>query len=211
MDGDPDRVAQASEAPEVDVLEGDVVYPIGFALGLGVLALRLGPWRTLVALVALAHLTILASVALFPIPLDAQLLAEGRAAAAEPYSAYSLNLVPFRTIGPWLTGGANAMAISIAPLNLFVLTPAGIYLPLLFRRLRGGWAFAPVALVGGASIELAQLGVSLALGFRYRSIDVDDVILNTIGLLIGYAAARAGLAGWDALTKTERMGALVRR
>ena len=45
-----------------------------------------------------------------------------------------------------------------------------------------------VVLVGlglSAAIELGQLAISLHLGYGYRAADVDDVILNTLGTLIG--------------------------
>ena len=72
--------------------------------------------------------------------------------------------------------------------NLFVLAPAGVYLPILVPRLRSWRAFLPAALVVGGSIEAAQAAISFLLGFRYRHLDVDDWILNTIGLLLGFAA-----------------------
>ena len=75
-------------------------------------------------------------------------------------------------------------------LNLFVLFPAGLYLPFLFVGLRSWSALAAVAVAGGASIELGQLALSLAVGHLSRSIDVDDVILNTAGLALGLVVAR---------------------
>ena len=55
-------------------------------------------------------------------------------------------------------------------------------------RLRSWRVFLPAALVIGGSIEAAQAAISFLLGFRYRHLDVDDWILNTIGLLLGFAA-----------------------
>ena len=99
----------------------------------------------------------------------------------------ALNLVPFRTIGSQLAAGASAAGRTEALLNLFVLAPAGVYLPMLVPRLRSWRTFLPVAIVVGGSIEAAQLAMSFVVGFRYRTIDVDDWILNTVGLLIGFA------------------------
>ncbi|MBA2380531.1 MAG: VanZ family protein [Chloroflexi bacterium] len=70
------------------------------------------------------------------------------------------------------------------------LVPAGIYLPLLFPTLRRWVALLPFAVIGGASIELVQLAISTLLGFRYRSIDVDDAILNGVGLVLGWLVVR---------------------
>ena len=127
-----------------------------------VLALRLGAWRTLVALIAVAHLVVLASVALFPLPVDPGLIAGGRAWAAGT-AGESLNLVPFATIGPALAGVGGTGARVIALANLFVLAPAGVYLPILVPRLRGWRVFLPAALVIGGSIEAAQAAISFLL------------------------------------------------
>ncbi len=174
------------------MLGGGVAYIAAVPAVIAVLALRLGTWRTLVALVAIAHLVVLASVALFPLPIDAGLLAGGRAWAART-AGESLNLVPFATIGPSLAGYGGPEARLLVLLNLFVLAPAGVYLPVLFPRLRTWRAFLPVGIVLGGSIEAAQAGISFLVGFRYRHLDVDDWILNTIGLLLGFAAWWA----WD--------------
>ena len=117
------------------MLGGGVAYIAAVPAVVAVLALRLGTWRTLVALVAVAHLVVLASVALFPLPVDAGLLAGGRAWAART-AGESLNLVPFATIGPSLAGYGGPEARLLVLLNLFVLAPAGVYLPILVPRLR---------------------------------------------------------------------------
>ncbi len=117
------------------------------------------------------------------------LLANGHAYAAST-AGEALNLVPFRTIGSQLAAGASAAGRTEALLNLFVLAPAGIYLPMLVPRLRSWRTFVPVAIVVGGSIEAAQLAMSFVVGFRYRTIDIDDWILNTVGLLIGFAVWR---------------------
>ena len=140
----------------------------------------------------MAHLVVLASVALFPLPVDPGLIAGGRAWAAGT-AGESLNLVPFATIGPALAGVGGTGARVIALANLFVLAPAGVYLPILVPRLRSWRVFLPAALVVGGSIEAAQAAISFLLGFRYRHLDVDDWILNTVGLLLGFAAL-VGLA-----------------
>ena len=157
-----------------------------------ILALRLGAIRTVIVLIALAHVTILADQALFPIPIRLDYVLAGRAAQAE-LPGSNLNLVPFATIRPALAAGAPAVARQTAFLNLFVLSPAAIYLPLLVPRLRRLRAFVPVGILIGVSVELAQLAVSLFLGFRYRAIDVDDVILNTAGVFLAYAVFLAAV------------------
>ena len=64
--------------------------------------------------------------------------------------------------------------------NLVMLLPLGIYLPLLYKRLSGFLAVTSVCMLVSVIIELLQLITS------FRSTDIDDVLLNTIGAGIGY-------------------------
>jgi glycopeptide antibiotics resistance protein len=175
------------------MLDGRWLYVAALPLLLWIVAGRRARAWTLVALLAVAHVLILANVALFPIPVDPLLIAAGRAIAAAQSGDGRLSLVPFATIGPVLGGEALPYATGIAILNVFVLAPAGVYLPLLFPSLRARRGLVVVAVAGGLSVEAGQLAVSTVLGFRYRTIDVDDVILNTIGIVAGWLALRVVL------------------
>lgn len=64
--------------------------------------------------------------------------------------------------------------------NLVMLLPLGLFIPLLFRRLRGLFRVVGICLLVSVSIELMQLITS------YRITDIDDVILNTSGSIAGY-------------------------
>lgn len=64
--------------------------------------------------------------------------------------------------------------------NLIMLLPLGIYIPLLYPQLRNFFAVLFTGLFFSLLIELFQLVT------RYRSADVDDVMLNTIGACVGY-------------------------
>lgn len=86
-----------------------------------------------------------------------------------------------------------AYATRLAILNAFVLAPAGVYLPLLFRSLRAWRGLILLAVAGGVSVEAGQLAISTVLGFHYRTIDIDDVILNAIGIVVGWAVLRVVL------------------
>ena len=64
--------------------------------------------------------------------------------------------------------------------NAAMFVPSGIVLPIVYKRLN---TFRKVLLVGvGISlcIEISQLP------FSVRATDVDDLILNTIGVIVGY-------------------------
>jgi glycopeptide antibiotics resistance protein len=83
-----------------------------------------------------------------------------------------VNLEPFKTMGIYQTLGKQILG------NFVMLLPLGIYLPLIYKRLRKANNFFVVLLICfivSVGIELLQLATS------YRSTDVDDVILNTLG------------------------------
>jgi len=83
-----------------------------------------------------------------------------------------VNLEPFKTIDIYQTFGKQVLG------NFVMLLPLGIYLPLLYTRLRKAYSFFAVLLICflvSVCIELLQLATS------YRSTDIDDVILNTLG------------------------------
>ncbi len=95
-------------------------------------------------------------------------------------------LVPFRTMFAYIRVNEYASgwdSVSLVNLlgNVFVFSPIGIFIPLLWKRLR---SFAKIALIGlgfTCFIETFQY-------FIGRSTDIDDIILNTVGVLIGYIA-----------------------
>jgi glycopeptide antibiotics resistance protein len=67
--------------------------------------------------------------------------------------------------------------------NAIMLFPLGIFLPLLYKRLRKFSSFLIVlfiSLIVSISIEILQLATN------YRSTDIDDVILNTAGACAGF-------------------------
>ena len=88
-----------------------------------------------------------------------------------------VNLEPFKTIDIYQTLGKQILG------NFVMLLPLGIYLPLLYTRLRKAYSFFAVLLICflvSVCIELLQLATS------YRSTDIDDVILNTLGGGVGF-------------------------
>lgn len=68
-------------------------------------------------------------------------------------------------------------------LNVIMLMPFGFLVPTLFRDKRKLWKTALAGALFSVLIECSQL-------LNYRSTDVDDVILNTLGAAIGYGIYR---------------------
>lgn len=96
------------------------------------------------------------------------------------------NYLPFRTILGYL-GGEPSWRIAIDNLlgNILLFIPMGIFLPSLFRTITGKGIFA-VALGFSVALEISQL-------FFIGTPDIDDVILNTFGAILGYGVFGAML------------------
>lgn len=115
---------------------------------------------------------------------------------------YAPNLVPFAKIGEMVASGVRyGMPVEyiVIPIlgNVAMTVPFGALVPGLVPSLRRWGRAALASAAYSALIELSQLVVGLvAFGLLYRTVDVDDVILNTIGGSVGYglfALARRGL------------------
>ena len=99
------------------------------------------------------------------------------------------NLVPFKTILPYLLGEMGLLIGAINLLgNIVLLMPVGFLVPFAFRNMT--WKKTLVlAVAAGFFIEGMQVVLHLGI------FDIDDVILNAIGVMLGYWAF-AILTNW---------------
>ncbi|MCI5900105.1 MAG: VanZ family protein [Lachnospiraceae bacterium] len=104
----------------------------------------------------------------------------GRADAGR---AYSYNLEPFREIRRFWDNreilGTFAVFTNLAG-NILGFLPFGAILPVISRSARG------IIRITLLSLEFSFLMECFQLIFRVGSFDVDDLILNTLGGLLGY-------------------------
>ncbi len=70
--------------------------------------------------------------------------------------------------------------------NILLLFPLGFYAPILWRRFNKAKSVVTLGFAVSGGIELTQLCISTILGVTYRSFVFDDIILNTVGVLLGY-------------------------
>jgi glycopeptide antibiotics resistance protein len=129
--------------------------------------------RTVALLLLLAYLLLLALLTLRPVGADAD-------------TNLRFNFKPFATIGPALQHGPGSRIFATLIGNLLAFMPLGFLLPAAVRRINWLGVIA-AGLVVSVAIESAQLGMSLYLGFGYRAADVDDVIVNVAGTVVGLA------------------------
>jgi len=108
----------------------------------------------------------------------------GRTSAVQEYH---YNLMPFKEIRRYLVYykklGFWLVAVNLAG-NVIAFIPFGLFFPLLSRRNR---SFFKVTLI---SFEVSMMVELIQLVTRVGSCDVDDIILNTLGGVLGYLCFR---------------------
>jgi glycopeptide antibiotics resistance protein len=140
-----------------------------------------------VAIVGISWVFAVVAASLFPFPLppySSVPLADG---PFEHLPNVWLNPFPFHTIARATRSGSSGLALAVG--NVIAYLPLGIVLGLVDSRARVGRVIAIALLVSGG-VELLQLSISLVVGFPYRAADIDDVLLNVLGVVAGYAMVR---------------------
>lgn len=98
----------------------------------------------------------------------------------EPGSRKDTSLVLFETWGH--TFHMHAMFVE----NIIMFIPFGVLLPLLFRKSRNGWICVLTGFICSCSIEIVQHITQT--GY----LQLDDVVTNTMGTLLGWLAWKGG-------------------
>lgn len=162
------------------------------ALAWSVIAWRraYGWWTWGIGVAAIAHMSAVASVTLFPLPVQPEVIAQGR-----EFQDGRNNIVPLASLLNAIATGNYPSVISQSIGNLLMLAPLGLYGPLLWPRMRSWKVAVVVGLAISLAVELLQLGISTYLGYTYKIADIDDLILNTAGVALGYLGFRVA-AHW---------------
>ncbi|MCC9021704.1 VanZ family protein [Bacillus nakamurai] len=127
----------------------------------------------------------LISVTLFPLPVDANLIKDMRYDSYIPFVSGN-NFIPFYFFVDVYREGLQYYVIRSIGGNLILLLPVGFLFPLLFEKLNNLKRILLTGFFISLFIELTQLSISMYIRSVYRSFDVDDLILNTLGTVLGY-------------------------
>lgn len=105
----------------------------------------------------------------------------GRGSHAQ--EGYAYNLIPFKEIRRYIlylhVVGIRSFCLNIVG-NILGFMPMGFFLPIISRRSRFWFNTALLCFLFSLCVETAQLV------FKVGSFDVDDMILNTAGGILGY-------------------------
>ncbi len=141
--------------------------------------LRWSPMRVAVGVALAAYLALLVALTFFPLPPSGC----GARVVLQPW--------PLVTIVLSLRAGLLSHVGLIALGNVAAFVPMGIFVALLAPGQPAVRTALGVALVASVAVEAGQLAASAALDCGYRATDVDDVLLNGLGGLLGGAVAVA--------------------
>lgn len=111
----------------------------------------------------------------------------GSGVGLDPYWRESVNLVPLRTIRLYLESDLGRVAWGNLLGNLLLLVPLGALGPWAWRKLDRWGRILGTGLCVSLGIEALQFSKRFIDALRMtRSVDIDDVILNTAGVALGY-------------------------
>ena len=171
-------------------------FLIPFAYGLVVPAgvAAWGAWRrwplgAAASRVVLAgYLALLLAMTLTTSPFHAAASTAGTAGQAGVSGLAShINLVPLRSIGRYATGPWPVVRVELLG-NIAAFVPFGVLVPLAWGRRLRWWQVLAAGVALSVGIEVAQFAFVPA-----RVADVDDVLLNALGVAAGLVAASAAL------------------
>ncbi len=117
-----------------------------------------------------------------------------------------LNLIPFHSITDYIQHFSVETALEEILGNVIAFVPVGFLVPILWKKFRAPKKILLLSLLLSVGIETVQLIESLAVRYPVRSVDIDDVILNFAGGVLGYLLFRAAQTVWDAWFRSRMTG-----
>lgn len=103
--------------------------------------------------------------------------------------SWSWTSQPWWSVVRWIPFDVDALSFG---LNVTMFVPFGVLVPLLWRRADSVRRLACWAACASGGIELVQFVLWLTLGSR-RTVDLNDLIANTVGALLGLLALRVAV------------------
>lgn len=144
---------------------------------------RISKNRTLLCCIFILYMTAVISLTMFPLVYDKSF------STPSDNISNRLHLIPFEVISGMITRGIPQYSILQIGGNLIMTIPFGFaVIPILMPKIKKQQRlfFIILAFAFPIWIELTQLLIGASFGTFYRTCDIDDVILNSTGIFIGY-------------------------
>lgn len=121
-----------------------------------------------------------------PFPLDRAIFQHAGEAQTN-----SNNFVPFASLAWTFTKRPFAIWREVAG-NIVLFVPLGVLFPMIWKKTDEFLKMLAIGAGISLALECIQLAISTILGFTYRVFDIDDVLLNAAGCMLGYVLLRVG-------------------
>ena len=97
----------------------------------------------------------------------------------------SINIIPFKTMAMYMKGEPTIkIAVRNMVGNIIFFMPFGFLVPMILKEINSYKKIIIVSFAFSLSLEIAQIMI------RVGSFDIDDLILNTAGAVLGYVLLR---------------------
>jgi len=136
-------------------------------------------WRLLVLFFFYVYISMIILIVLLPMPVYKE--------SIEIFKGMYIknNYIPFKSIIQIINNLSLATALKQVMGNIIMFVPFGFFIPILFRKYSIK-KYTIICFLIACSIEMSQLVLSNIIGVRFKITDIDDVILNLSGGVIGY-------------------------
>ncbi|UPM54054.1 VanZ family protein [Gottfriedia acidiceleris] len=126
------------------------------------------------------YITCLVDFTLFPFPYQKYLIH----VMIEDHLGYTNNFVPFKVVIDSIKYGSFSIALKQVGGNIVLFMPLGFALPVLYPKITKSKTIL-VGFIVSLGIEIIQGTMGFFIGYNYRSCDIDDLLLNTFGTVLG--------------------------
>lgn len=176
----------------LDALPFQIIAVIGcfIVIVLGIKK-RISVKKHMVVLLFCSYMIMLISITFFPMPIQRELIEHLRES-----NFLNNNYVPLKTVLPFMGDTATKLRPIVGNVILFV--PMGLLVPLLYSKMSSFRRVTAVGFLASVMVEFLQLCLSFLTG-PYRVTNIDDVILNTIGTIMGFIVFRISIVTREAL------------
>lgn len=126
------------------------------------------------------YIAILINVTFFPFPVQKMLID----ISIQDHLGSKHNIIPFHDLWIGFKNGYVFVAATQLIKNILLFLPLGFLLPVLFSKI----SFKKIVVIGfivSFTIEILQFLLGQFIGYNYRSFDIDDLIMNTLGTSCG--------------------------
>ncbi|MGE7879766.1 VanZ family protein [Peribacillus muralis] len=132
------------------------------------------------------YISSLISVTIFPFPIQKFLIET----MIEDQLGLKHNFIPFKIFYDAMSFGSLSFGLTILLKqvvgNIILFLPMGFVLPMIFTNIQTIRKVIFSGFLASLSIELFQALAGLWIGYNYRASDIDDLIFNVLGTVIGF-------------------------